>query len=609
MAVADAIGWVTNVTFLVVALATVRIWLTQRQNPAARWLAAMFVLVTVIIFSTAWMDEDQRLPWLAERMLVGALVVFPYLLYRVADALAGRHDLWLRILTAMTVVVTLGGFFVPSFPEEGEPLTNGVMIWAIGLLSVWALASLAAGWRLFLAGRGAPTVIRRRTELVSVGSLLLMVVMFTSSLGTDGDGPANGWDIAVAVLTLGVAVTFLLGFTTPSPIRAWWRRREEQELHQATSDLMTADSVDAVVSIILVPFQRLLAADVVVLSGADDMTLGSAGDVDSFDAAPDWRCLDVEGGAGLSLRAVVSPAAPLLGQDERDLARRLLLIAGLATDRARRARALALTNKELEAANDELEAFVYTASHDLQNPLIAMLGYLDLLKHTHPFEPDSQPAMWLDRIETNGWFMSTLINDLLEFSRVGEGGEPREAINLGEMLRRVSEDASLRWPGLRVRVEGELPTIRGTATRVQQLLSNILSNAAQHAGEDVELTISSEQLLTGGIALSFHDNGPGIDPAHADRIFRVFERGNRADRERSGIGLAICRKIAESMGGDMWLEPSETGANFVVTFGRDRVVEDGAFGHGPRIRLVKDGDGDGIDHEDDAATVDPTVLA
>jgi signal transduction histidine kinase len=348
----------------------------------------------------------------------------------------------------------------------------------------------------------------------------------------------------------------------------------------------------------------------VVLKGPHEVVLGSAGNLVSFDDAPAWRRLDVGDAEGLSLRAVVSPAAPLLGQDERDIATRLLLIAGLAMDRTGRARALALTNKELEAANDALEAFVYTASHDLQNPLIAMLGYLDLLKNNHPYEPGSQPALWLERVETNGWFMSTLINDLLEFSRVGEIEAPAQLVDLGDMLERVREDAILRWPTLRVHVIGQLPTIRGTASRVQQLLSNIVSNTAHHGGEDVELTVAAERTSGGGIALSFHDDGPGVDPADAERIFRVFERINRADRERSGIGLAICRKIAESMDGSMWLEPSETGAHFVVTLGPDHVVPGlGTTERPSSSDVTKVVDDARQDHDDDDVSVDPSVLA
>jgi signal transduction histidine kinase len=268
----------------------------------------------------------------------------------------------------------------------------------------------------------------------------------------------------------------------------------------------------------------------------------------------------------------MSESAPLFGQDERDVAERLLLIAGLALDRANRAHMLEISNQDLAAANDELQAFVYSASHDLKNPLIALLGYVDLLKSDNVFEEGSEAAMFIERIEANGWFMSALIQDLLELSRIGRIEEHEEPVDLEQVVGTASETVTVEYPTLQVVVGSALPTLLASRTRVQQLVTNVLANAGRHGGEGVEVVITAEPDEHGLTRIVFQDTGPGVDPAHARRIFRLFERLETGSSDGTGIGLTICRKIAQSLGGDMVLEDSSAGARFVATVAPTHVV-------------------------------------
>lgn len=572
----DIIQWVTNVTFVAAGVAAFRVWLRRRESPSARWLLLTFVLIDLIILATLGIDEDTQLPRMATLAILAGIVLFPWALFRFADAVTGSRDWQVRLVTALTAIVIVWGFFLPEFPEPDEPRTPVFVAYLIGLLAAWGIATGASAWRLFRAGSGQPGVIGNRMRLLGAGSLLLTLTLLVSSLdpnsaSTDSTSVAEIVSGAIAMVS---AWAFLAGFAPPSLLRTWWRRHEEHDLHQSTAHLLSAESPSEVASIVLPPFGRLLGADCIVLSLSDGTELGSIGSRDAFDRAPPWRQLDTSSDkGGLAIRAVMSETAPLLGQDEIEVAERLLLVAGLAVDRAARARELAIANRSLEAANEELESFVYSASHDLKNPLIAMLGYVDLIKHHYPFEPGSDPAMFVDRIDANGWFMSSLIDDLLELSRVGRVEQHEEPTDLNAVVAESRADVAAEFPTLVVAVPAPLPTLRMSPVRARQLVTNVIANAGRHGGEGTEIVITAERGAGDQLRLVFQDDGPGIDPGQAERIFRVFERLESERSDGNGIGLAICRKIAQSLGGDMVLEPSETGARFVMTLPADRVQD------------------------------------
>jgi len=559
---------VTYVTFVVAGIAAFRIWWRRRQSPAARWLLATFVVIDLVIVSTVGLPEDAELPRLLTLFILTALLAFPWCLFRFADALTGTRRIQVRLVTTVTAIVVAWGLVLPDFPESGEALDGVFVAYLFALLGSWALGTGLSAWRLFRAGKGQPGVIRNRMRLLGAGSLLLTLTLLVSSFDVDSSAAADTVttiDIVAGVITLMAAWAFLAGFAPPSLLRAWWRRDEDLALHRASTQLMTAESPTEVASIVLPPFGRLVGADALVLVHGDS-ELGSVGSPEALDAGPVWRRLEISSPqGGLGVRAVMSATAPLLGQEELKVAERLLVIASLAVDRAQRARDLAV-------ANEELESFVYSASHDLKNPLIAMLGYIDLLKNFHPFEPGSDPEMFLQRIDANGWFMSSLIDDLLELSRVGRVDQHPEPVEMADAVSESRLDVIAEFPTLRVTVDSALPIIRMSPTRARQLVTNILSNAGRHAGENAEVVISVEGGGHDALRVVFHDDGPGIDPSHAERIFRPFERLESGTGEGNGIGLAICRKIAQSLGGSMFLEPSEAGARFVVTFPSELVL-------------------------------------
>lgn len=225
--------------------------------------------------------------------------------------------------------------------------------------------------------------------------------------------------------------------------------------------------------------------------------------------------------------------------------------------------------KILEAQNAELERFTYTVSHDLRSPLVTIRGFLGYLrqdvasKNMTRFEED------LNRIANAVDKMQTLLNSLLELSRIGRVTNPPEDIPFSEILKETIDllAGSMDAGRARIIVEGNFPIIRGDRLRLSEVMQNLLSNAMKFMGNQPNPTIviGSAGFDTDGKPIFFvQDNGIGIDPQHHERIFGLF---NRLDPtiEGTGIGLTLVRRIIENHGGRIWLQ-SEPGKGSTFFF-------------------------------------------
>jgi chemotaxis family two-component system sensor kinase Cph1 len=209
---------------------------------------------------------------------------------------------------------------------------------------------------------------------------------------------------------------------------------------------------------------------------------------------------------------------------------------------------------ELERSNRELDQFAAVTSHDLKEPLQTVTVFAGLLNRDYRDQLDESGRTFLDSILASTDRMRTLIRDLLEFSRVGHGDLQCEEVPAEELIERARDNLAGRIAerGATVTIE-ELPTVEVDANQLCQVFQNLLSNALKFSDDEAPQVHVSATLAERDWQFAVRDNGIGIDPAQAERIFKPFARLGAA-KEGSGIGLAICQKIVEHHGGRIWVD-------------------------------------------------------
>jgi two-component system sensor kinase FixL len=242
---------------------------------------------------------------------------------------------------------------------------------------------------------------------------------------------------------------------------------------------------------------------------------------------------------------------------------------------------------QLEQNNRELQDFAYVASHDLQEPLRKVRAFGDRLRTRFGASLPDDGRDYLSRMLNAAHRMQTLIEDLLTFSRVTTRAQPFVKVDLNIIAREVISDLEVRIEQTHGRVEvGELPTLEGDPTQMRQILQNLIGNALKFhrkdeppvvrvgarlfakVGGDTDLIKKSARIVAPQFCeLSVVDNGIGFDEKYLDRIFTVFQRlHGRNEYEGTGVGLAICRKIALRHGGEITARSQPgAGATFLIT--------------------------------------------
>jgi PAS domain S-box-containing protein len=223
---------------------------------------------------------------------------------------------------------------------------------------------------------------------------------------------------------------------------------------------------------------------------------------------------------------------------------------------------------ELARSNQELEDFAYVASHDLQEPLRKIQAFGNLLLGEYGDTLGLEGADYLKRMHSAANRMSTLIEDLLTFSRVARTEPRRQSVDLAATLHDVVSDLETRITDTGAKVSiGKLPAVMADPTHMRQLFQNIIGNAIKfhRPGVGPEVSVRSKS-KRGGFEISIADNGIGFDEKYLDRIFSVFQRlHERSDYEGTGIGLAVCRKIVERYGGTITAESTKgAGSKFII---------------------------------------------
>ncbi len=229
--------------------------------------------------------------------------------------------------------------------------------------------------------------------------------------------------------------------------------------------------------------------------------------------------------------------------------------------------------RELESKNAELERFTYTVSHDLKSPLITISGYLGLLEKDSKAGDVQKFNNDVQRIREATGKMQTLLNDLLELSRVGHLMRPPEEADFGEIVQEALSlvDIRLDEKKIKVIVQKNLPSVYVDRARLVEVVQNLLDNAAKFMGDqpDPQIEIGADHENNQHV---FHvkDNGVGIDSMHHERVFGLFNKLD-SQSEGTGIGLALVKRTIEVHGGSIWIDSSVgKGATFYFTLpGKD----------------------------------------
>ncbi|KAF0124522.1 MAG: sensory transduction histidine kinase [Elusimicrobia bacterium] len=220
---------------------------------------------------------------------------------------------------------------------------------------------------------------------------------------------------------------------------------------------------------------------------------------------------------------------------------------------------------ELARSNEELQSFAFVASHDLQEPLRTITNYIQMLeaKYRERLGPDA--GRNIDFITGAVGRMRGMVRDLLEYSRINASLK-LEDVDAGAALDSVIRlmESSLKAAGAGIE-RGTLPRVKADRLRIERLFQNLIGNAVKFRDGAAPLIRVSAERGRGGWVFSVADNGQGIDPKYAPKLFKLFGRLHGAAVEGSGIGLAACRKIVETYGGEIWFE-SEPGKGSVFRF-------------------------------------------
>jgi signal transduction histidine kinase len=229
--------------------------------------------------------------------------------------------------------------------------------------------------------------------------------------------------------------------------------------------------------------------------------------------------------------------------------------------------ALKEATAKLSSSNTDLQQFAYVASHDLQEPLRAVSGFLTLLASKHKETLDEESASWINHAVEGSLRMRALINDLLAYARVESKGKALIDTDCNESLTIAKKDLSVLLGETDAQLNvADLPHVMGEKGQLAQVFQNLIGNAIKFRSSEHPVIDIGVVKQSGNWLFTIKDNGLGFDQEHAERIFVIFQRlQGREEHKGTGIGLALCKKIIERHGGTIWAQ-SEKGKGSTFSF-------------------------------------------
>jgi light-regulated signal transduction histidine kinase (bacteriophytochrome) len=226
------------------------------------------------------------------------------------------------------------------------------------------------------------------------------------------------------------------------------------------------------------------------------------------------------------------------------------------------------SEEEIRKKNEELEACVYMVSHDLKNPVVSIQGFCSSILKNQRDELNEKTLFYLQRVQANASLMASLLEDLVELSRIGRIEDKKTEISVQEVIKSVwaGVSTSLATQDVEFVCPENLPQVVYPEKRLYQIFSNLLSNAVKFKSENkipqVEIGYQENK---GNYTFFVRDNGIGIEQKYHNKIFDVFSQLRETESEGTGMGLAIVKKIVEANLGKVWVE-SQKGAGSTFYF-------------------------------------------
>jgi signal transduction histidine kinase len=255
-------------------------------------------------------------------------------------------------------------------------------------------------------------------------------------------------------------------------------------------------------------------------------------------------------------------------EPEREFLKRAASTVGLALERTRAREQLEAQNRALEAKSAEMEAFVYSVSHDLKAPMVSLEGMSTLLLEALDESNFEEVTFFVGRLRANVATMSSLVNNLLELSRIGRVEEQDDTLEVGVVVANVLDEleATIRAKNIELVLPESWPKVRFPASRLYQIYANLVGNAVKFMplGRKNAQIVLEWGFAPGGLDFAVRDNGPGIPNHLQTKVFELFSRLN-PDVQGTGVGLTMVKAIIESKGGSIWLE-SESESGLAVGF-------------------------------------------
>jgi signal transduction histidine kinase len=569
-AIVEAVGYVNLALLSALALAALWLW-RKRQSRSAMWAAVTFAVLAVVVDAARLLPEDPSgaAENLALRALVALLVLFPYLLYRFSSSFEPASRRLEQLVALLTTAVLVWTFALPDFPSEGEPRSTGFQVYLAAFVFHWTVLTIVVATRLWRAGRGQPSVARKRMRFLAAAAVLITLALLLGVPDTPDDSAAA---LAADLLVTVSALAFLIGLIPPTLLRIAWRRPEQNRLAEAVSDLMTATTEHEVADRVLPAMAAIFGARAVALvdeSGALVDVHGSQ--PEAFAAASErGEAMEVHVPGG-SLRVWTTPYSPFFGGEELRLLRSLGALTGLALDRARLFSQERRARDALERAAELKTQFVALAAHELRAPVTSIRGFAETIQSRRHQLSEEQVEKLQETLYAQICRTSDLVEQLLDLTRLDAeviAVEPRPVEVRTRLEEVVRTAAGGRAGDIVIEADEGLRAVVDPAV-LDRVVSNLVVNALRYG--EAPVTVSAVQ-SDRHFRVVVEDSGPGVPPDFVPRLFERFTRSPELHREKggSGLGLAIARSYAHAHGGKLLYEPAMPhGARFELVVPSD----------------------------------------